>query len=179
LAAALNDERNRNLPELGAAAAQALGRFADRRAVPALIKALEASSAVAFAAADALGDIGDVSAVDALRLAQSYKDARVHLAASWALIKLGDVSGFRGLLGCTRSPLTAARAVTLLGFALKDRSHRIDVDDLRLAAELHSVVQQELRDPDDMFSGLKDVTVDCGEVRALAEKELSRRGLRI
>lgn len=87
-----------------AAAAQALGALGDKRAVEALVAALdEPSCKIKRAVASALGDLGDPRAFDALCSAFRCQDFLVRIDAARALGRLGD-----------------ARAAPLLASALQD-----------------------------------------------------------
>ena len=73
------------------AAARALGRLGDRRAVPHLANLLESdpSAEVVQVAAQALGELGDSSISHALEAAKKSPNAAVRRAAQLALVRLG------------------------------------------------------------------------------------------
>ncbi len=122
-----------------AAAAEALGRLGDVRALEALLHRLSADTAagVRAAAAEALGRLGDRGAVEPLlhRLAFDAS-GDVRWAAAAALGELGDVRALEALLDCLSaddsSPVRAAAAAALgrLGDvrALEALRHRLSAD---------------------------------------------------
>jgi len=92
---ALEDERKK----VREAAARALGRIVDKRAVEPLMQILEdESEKVREAAVRALGKIGDASAVEPLTQALKDRDEGVRRDAAEALGKIGDASAVKPLI---------------------------------------------------------------------------------
>ena len=118
----------------GLAAVMVLGKLGDRRAVPGLIKALEASSAIpdvrlCKAAAASLGKLEDTSAVPALMgalLTGSASKGDCYPQSRVALAHMGEpaVKGLLGLLTKGAAPRQQAtiRIVTLLGDTMARRA---------------------------------------------------------
>jgi HEAT repeat protein len=121
------------------AAAEALGKIGDPRAVEPLIASLrDADESVRSAAASALGDIGDARAVEPLIVDLKDEVSDVHRAAAEALGQIGDARAWEPLIGALtdedRDVRTAAawalrssgdpRAVEPLIAALKDEWDR-------------------------------------------------------
>ncbi len=85
--------------EARANAAYRLGKITDKRAVPALSKALnDEDKYVRYNAARALGQIGDASAVPPLIERLKDEDVNVRLYAPIALRKIGDASAVPALI---------------------------------------------------------------------------------
>lgn len=101
------------------AAATALGRIGDLRAVPVLIRAVTAPApALRVAAVEALGEIGTPEAVGALEAAVGSADARLRIAAAVALGRIGTTTAVGGLSRALASPVrevARAAAKGLLG----------------------------------------------------------------
>jgi HEAT repeat protein len=164
--------------EVRVGAAEALEVFRDPLALPALIAALEFGEAEQQAAAAALGRIGDRRAIEPLWALENHRSVFVRLEVASALLALGDAGVVRLLLKCAREKAVAERAVQRICHLLRSRAGSVAENDLEQVANLSGIVQQQLRDPDDMFSGTIEVAVECSEAWRLAEEELSRRGRR-
>ena len=127
-------------PDIRVQAAEYLGSHGDRRAVPALIKALGDSEVrVRFAAAGALGKLEDKRAVDTLVARVSDSEMMVALEAVAALAAIGgdrSLEALQTLAGQGDGPVRLgaleslglmgdARSVEVLGAALEDTARSI------------------------------------------------------
>ncbi|MCP4536735.1 MAG: hypothetical protein GY832_06275 [Chloroflexi bacterium] len=103
------------------AAAEALGKVGDARAVKSLIAALnDQNRAVRRTAAEALGKVGDVRAVEPLIAALKDQDDTVRRAAAEALEKVGDVQAVDPLIAALKDHdgtvrLAAIKALEKIG----------------------------------------------------------------
>jgi HEAT repeat protein len=84
------------------AAASALGRIGDKRAVKPLIKALDDRRRVKEVAAQALGEIGDPRAVDSLVNTLGDKNWEIRSTVTKALGKIGDYRAIQPLINLLR-----------------------------------------------------------------------------
>jgi len=100
LISSLNDDPNINV---ACAAAEALGKIGDKRAVDSLTKALEGNMWLMCSCAEALGRIGDKRAVESLMSIPSSENALVLLSTIKSLGKIGDGRAIDFLLSFSKS----------------------------------------------------------------------------
>jgi HEAT repeat protein len=162
------------------AAVVALGRIGDPRAVPALVKALEADGELIIPAAGALAHIGDPRAFEALLGLIGHADAAVRQAAIAAINSLGHPdmpARARALLG-DPDPRVRESAVKIAGYfgytecaeLLLERCYDED-ESVRRAAIEHIPYLEDARVASILAGAIKS---DSARVRASAAQALAQ-----
>jgi HEAT repeat protein len=168
-----------------AGAVRAMDRIRSVEAVSALVGALrDPARAVRESAEEALAGVG-YAAVAALTEALSSPDQGVQSHAAAALGRIGDQSAVTALAGVIRQhrrspsgydgPIDAARsAAQALKAILQKHATSLSEEELRGLSEVPDAVVVR-QSPEDPLLTLDETAVDCGPVRSLAHRELSRR----
>jgi HEAT repeat protein len=171
--------------ERRAGAVRAMERLRSVDAIQSLVLALrDPVRAVRDSAEDALVAAGH-SAVGALVEALSSEDMGVQSHAAAALGRIGDRRAVKALAGLIRKngrspsgydgPVEAARsAAEALKTILQGDAAALSEEELRGLCEVPDAVV-ERQSPEDPHMTLEETAVDCAPVRALAQRELSRR----
>jgi HEAT repeat protein len=176
--------------------AHTLGRIGDPRAVEALTTALyglaNLETGLAEAAAEALGDIGAPAVEPLIAAMEKHPDQAVSIHAGRALGRTGDVRVVPVLLAALRDPKIALAAIGGIAALLKSASAKVDAADLTTLARLPDVIYLapkagEVSIGTDLKYGIpmtgqvwfhEEKTFDCTAIRARAQLELKRRGLK-
>jgi HEAT repeat protein len=149
-------------------AAKQVQGLADTRAIHSLIKALGYESTRGIAVTE-LGRVGDARAVRPLvaMLTSEYPPRRERYGASHSeLVQKLRMSGSK------------EAALGSLETVLRREVENVDIDELFTIANLDDQTgYTEVEDHEGYLLGLERKTLDCSQLRSLAEKELSRRGI--
>jgi hypothetical protein len=128
-----------------------------------------------------LGRIGDPGTVEPLcaALTSDHKEvSRTREGAASALGKLADPQAiaplYKALTGDSHLDVRK-QALKALGEILLRSSGRASPENLKLVAELGSVVVEVASDGEGFFGGW--ISTDCAQLKQLAREELNRRGL--
>jgi HEAT repeat protein len=144
---------------------------------------MQESSVVRRAAAEALGKIRDARAVEPLIAALKDANEDVQYTAAEALRSMVDARAVHALItmACAH-PEGAHRAIALLHELLERAAGGIVAEDLRALTRLNNVVGIVTRTEggpcgEGILTYTSKEPVDCFQVRQLARQELIRRGL--
>jgi HEAT repeat protein len=171
--------------ERRAGAVRALERLRSVDAIQSLVHALrDPARSVRASAEDSLVAAGH-HAVGALAEALSSEDVGVQIHAAAALGRIGDQRAVTALAALIRrngrsaagydGPVEAARsAAEALKLILQQNAASLSEEELRSLGDVPDAVV-ERQSPEDPYTTLDENAVDCAPVRALAQRELSRR----
>jgi HEAT repeat protein len=161
------------------AAAGALKRLGDARAVNLLVATLKSPEAGArYYAVEALGALRDARALTALAAAleDPADDVRVHAAET--LGRLGDGRGVKWLIARAAGKKDAQESIAALLRVMEQATALFDSESLQAVAHLDNVTQLQYSYSAESQPRTTELPVDCSQVRKFALEELMRRGVK-